>query len=152
MLQVKYPHIGATPDGYVTCKCCGFGVLEIKCPASFRAEPLAAMISRRSFCLKNQDGDFILQRNHQYFYQVQAQMFICQANYCDFVVWGIAEMALINVKPDKSFMEDVMTRVSTFHRLCVMPELVGKYFSKQFTCLPDPAASAMLSQSETPAT
>ena len=27
-------YIGASPDGLVTCKCCGSGILEIKCPIS----------------------------------------------------------------------------------------------------------------------
>ena len=33
-LQVspKYPHLGASPDGLLTCTCCGDGLLEMKCP------------------------------------------------------------------------------------------------------------------------
>ncbi len=30
----QYPHLGASPDGYVKCHCCGSGVIEIKCPFS----------------------------------------------------------------------------------------------------------------------
>ena len=26
------PFLGASPDGIVNCKCCGKGVIEIKCP------------------------------------------------------------------------------------------------------------------------
>ena len=29
-----FPHLGASPDGLISCKCCGKGVLEIKCPYS----------------------------------------------------------------------------------------------------------------------
>lgn len=28
----KYPHLGGSPDGLVSCSCCGEGLLEIKCP------------------------------------------------------------------------------------------------------------------------
>lgn len=31
----EYPHIDASPDGTVTCDCCGTGCLEIKCPYSY---------------------------------------------------------------------------------------------------------------------
>eukprot|EP00731_Ephydatia_muelleri_P003205 Em0001g3205a len=31
-----YPHLGASPDGLVSCLCCGAGVIEIKCPYSIR--------------------------------------------------------------------------------------------------------------------
>lgn len=27
----QYPYMGASPDGLVQCKCCGNGLLEIKC-------------------------------------------------------------------------------------------------------------------------
>ena len=27
-----YPHLGASPDGIISCSCCGTGLLEIKCP------------------------------------------------------------------------------------------------------------------------
>lgn len=32
----KFPHLGASPDGITSCKCCGNGVVEIKCPYSSR--------------------------------------------------------------------------------------------------------------------
>ena len=28
----RYPHLGATPDGIISCDCCGTGIIEIKCP------------------------------------------------------------------------------------------------------------------------
>ena len=30
ILNPKYPHLGASPDGLVTCTCCGDGLCEIK--------------------------------------------------------------------------------------------------------------------------
>ena len=34
VIHPEYPHLGASPDGYVKCSCCGCGVIEIKCPFS----------------------------------------------------------------------------------------------------------------------
>ena len=28
----RWPYLGASPDGFVNCKCCGQGVCEINCP------------------------------------------------------------------------------------------------------------------------
>lgn len=28
----SYPHLGTSPDGLISCSCCGEGVLELKCP------------------------------------------------------------------------------------------------------------------------
>ena len=32
VLDPDIPHLGASPDGLVSCDCCGEGCLEIKCP------------------------------------------------------------------------------------------------------------------------
>nr|XP_054755271.1 uncharacterized protein LOC129261235 [Lytechinus pictus] len=32
VINPKYPHLGASPDGVVSCDCCGTGVVEVKCP------------------------------------------------------------------------------------------------------------------------
>ena len=31
-LSSTYPYLGASPDGIVSCSCCGGGCLESKCP------------------------------------------------------------------------------------------------------------------------
>ena len=31
VIHPHYPHMGSSPDGMVSCLCCGKGVLEIKC-------------------------------------------------------------------------------------------------------------------------
>ena len=32
LIHTSYPHLGASPDGVISCNCCGNGVLEVKCP------------------------------------------------------------------------------------------------------------------------
>lgn len=31
-ISMERPYVGATPDGLVTCTCCGKGTVEVKCP------------------------------------------------------------------------------------------------------------------------
>ena len=31
-----YPHLDASPDGFIECKCCGRGLLEVKGPLSYK--------------------------------------------------------------------------------------------------------------------
>ena len=40
----------------------------------------------KNFCLKNNLGHIHLDTSHAYYYQVQTQMFVCDVEYCDFVV------------------------------------------------------------------
>ena len=35
VVNPKYPYLGATPDGWVGCDCCGIGIVEIKCPYTY---------------------------------------------------------------------------------------------------------------------
>lgn len=52
----KYPHLGASPDGIISCDCCGVGVIEIKCPYSARNDPnLTAYIKKKGSPVKIYD-------------------------------------------------------------------------------------------------
>lgn len=35
-VDIDDPIVGVTPDGMVTCDCCGDGVLEVKCPCCYK--------------------------------------------------------------------------------------------------------------------
>lgn len=84
-LNSKWPYMGASPDGVVSCDCHGTGVCEIKCPQSKQQElSLRMCAGQPGFCLIK-DGDSVqLDRNHPYYYQVQAQLHIVDVQYCDF--------------------------------------------------------------------
>jgi len=36
LVGTEYPFLGVTPDGLVSCTCCGSGLLEIKFPYNYR--------------------------------------------------------------------------------------------------------------------
>ena len=64
-----YPFLGASPDGYVSCDCCGKGVLEIKCTYKYRVDlptSNAALSDRTYFLKKNASNEEIhLSRSHR---------------------------------------------------------------------------------------
>ena len=59
--------IAATPDGVISCDCCGSGIVELKCPFVTKDDDLdvAQFLENRS-----------LAKDHQYYYWVQTQV-IC---------------------------------------------------------------------------
>ena len=61
-------NIGASPDGMVSCKCCGEGVLEVKCPFHIR-EGLPEDDDPGNFCMTKIDGEWSLKRDHSYFFK-----------------------------------------------------------------------------------
>ena len=50
VINPKYPHFGASPDGFVTCDCCGQGCLEVKCPYCIKDSSVEEQASK-VFCL-----------------------------------------------------------------------------------------------------
>ena len=92
VINPAWPYIGASPDGLLSCQCCGLGVVEVKCPYSQKGRTLAeAMCSGQPFCLEvAADGSFQLSRSHPYYAQVQTQLHVCDVEYCDFCVCSFA--------------------------------------------------------------
>lgn len=131
VINPAYPHLGASPDGCVKCTCCGFGVLEIKCPFSCADKTFQDASKTSSFFLEYlSDGSIRLKKSHAYYYQVQAQILLCKADYCDFIVWSKKDLVVLRIKPDNMFIKDVIKDLTLFFIYCVMPELIGKWYTK----------------------
>lgn len=82
-LSTKYPHLAASPDAFVSCLCCGEGIVEVKCPYSVAESGIEAALGSKGFCLETSTDGLRLKRTHGYFYQVQTQLAMCSAKYCD---------------------------------------------------------------------
>ena len=62
--------------------------------------------------------------------QAQAQLFCTEANYCDFVVYTRTSLHIERIKFDKCFWETNIAKVKHFFDVGVMPELLGRWFSR----------------------
>ena len=92
VLHTRFGFLGASPDGLVQDRSMSpcFGLLEIKCSyrpfmEKFTVEEECGKLP--DFCCELKDGKAQLNRSHAYFYQIQGQMAICKASWCDFFVW-----------------------------------------------------------------
>ena len=133
MLHPSYPFLGATPDGIVNCSCCGSGVLEIKCPFRCKEKSFEDAASQKSFCLEEDKGDLRLKVDHAYYYQVQLQMKIYHVEYADFVLWREEDIFVQRIVMDTEFIDDAINKTGAFIKLAILPELVGRWFTKQRT-------------------
>ena len=71
-INPQYPHLGASPDGLISCACCGDVLLEIKCVYSKQNEH-PEVIADSSFYLKPNEDGLKLPESHDYYHQVQGQ-------------------------------------------------------------------------------
>ena len=82
-----FPFIAASPDAYLP----GKAVIEIKCPKTMeKLHPKdihkLSKAEQRAHCNELVNGEPKIKRDHQYFLQVQHQMFVCGVKMCYFIV------------------------------------------------------------------
>ncbi|KAL5496322.1 hypothetical protein EMCRGX_G012581 [Ephydatia muelleri] len=56
-IDTQHPYLGATPDGIVSCDCCGTGFLEIECPFTYKHSVLSDIDDEKKFICKEMDDD-----------------------------------------------------------------------------------------------
>ena len=117
------PYLAASPDGIIKCTCHGTGVLEIKCPFRFKDGTHEEMVRDKTSCL---DEAYTLKSDHRYFSQVQIQMHVTGASYCDFCVWLPSGSKVCRVFPDADFLADKLPKLSLFWRKHLLPELLTR--------------------------
>ena len=90
-INEQHPFLHATPDFLTSCDCCGLGCGEVKCPICIGEDcDFDKYVTKKNTCLEKVNGNFQLVRNHNYYYQVQQQLFtLKERKFCDFVVCGI---------------------------------------------------------------
>uniref|UniRef100_A0A1X7SP42 PHD-type domain-containing protein n=1 Tax=Amphimedon queenslandica TaxID=400682 RepID=A0A1X7SP42_AMPQE len=130
VIHPSYPFMGASPDSYVECKCCGKGVVEVKCPYSCKEKLLNERVAEGSFFLKDDGESLFLDIYHSYYFQVQAQIKFSCVSYCDFVVWTNKSLFIQRVYPDEPFISTVLEVANSFVKVGILPEIIGKHYSK----------------------
>ena len=121
----QYPHLGASPDGLISCSCCGNGLLEIKCSYSKRnLDPTQIVDS--SFYLKPTESGLKLSKVHDYYHQVQGQMAICERSYCDFVCWTPLGMDIERIERDPSHFQHMKPKLDSFFTCVILPQVLCK--------------------------
>ena len=100
-------------------------------PFSLQTLSFLEASNSKDFCLQlSKDGGLELDTQHAYYYQVQAQIILTGAEYCDFVVWSPEEFVTLRISPDSEYISCAIDKVTKFFQLGVLPELVGKWFTK----------------------
>ncbi len=126
VVDQKIPYIGCSPDG----KVCDpvshphFGIVEIKCPHTYRSiTPGDAATLDDTFCLELVPV-LRLRRDHAYHYQIQGQMAITGARWCDFVVYTFKGLYIERVAFDKALCDSMLGGLQKFFFHKYLPEVL----------------------------
>ncbi len=123
------PIVRASPDGVTSCKCCGKGLLEIKCPYS-KQDMTAEEIAREGkYHLQiGNDGKIHLKQTSPWYTQVQTQLGVAEYAWCDFVIFTKRRpyITIERICFDKDRIERELTRGLAFYDKFVLPKLIQK--------------------------
>jgi len=115
VVSTKNPWLCGTPDGLFALENGeGIGVLEIKCPYSCRDKPEI-------------DVPYVncgqLKVNHQYYTQVQLQMYLCNAKLAHFFVFSPSDSRLIKIDRNDVFIDTIISKLEKIYFDVLLPLL-----------------------------
>lgn len=125
-INPKYPHLGASPDGLITCACCGDGLLEIKCPYSIRHT--APNLAGTNFYLKG----LKLSTTHAYYSQVQGQLAVCDRSY---FCWTPEGIHIERIFRDDKFFSEMKPKLDVFFIDVILPRVLRGQVEKENICI-----------------
>ena len=70
------------------------------------------------------NGMPFLKKSHKYYQQVQIQIALCEADFCDFVIWSSRGMIVERILPDVEFWKDFCSNLINFHHNTLMSEYI----------------------------
>lgn len=134
-LDIAKPYLGATPDQLVNCKCCGEGLLEIKCPYAIRhTKPDSENLD---YIIFDNDANICkLKSNHSYYAQVQGQMAITQKKWCDFFVYTAHGYYLERISLNEAYWLELCENLDFFWINFLSEELVTGHVYKRLQQIP----------------
>lgn len=131
IINPRLPYFIGSPDGIVSCSCHGKGCVAVKCLKILEMGGSFEVLTVKPNNILNRTGDiYVLERSHEFFYQVQLQINLISLNYCDVVLWSPRDILIITVESDMDFWKIAMNKALTFHEHVIMPEILAKFYTK----------------------
>ena len=132
IIPIEKPFVAGTPDSICTCKCHGFDVVEIKCPYHCRDLPVRVAARKPNFPLiyDAETETFSMRESHNYYYQVQLQMYVAKAAFCIFAVYTNVDLVHVTVLPNVSIIEKLLIKAKLYFCEVVLPQVLAKHFTE----------------------
>lgn len=128
VVNPEFPFLGATPDATV-CQGPEFGLLEIKCPYSAREMTIDEAVAQRkiSWLSWSHETGWTICRESSYHYQIQGQLLISGAPWCDLAIYTKKDFKSVRVYADVSLMEDMLKHLSSFYHVFCLPYITANF-------------------------
>lgn len=102
--------IGASPDGLVN----EDAIIEVKCPFRLRNATAEEVIMDPKYCFR---GTSELDKNHEYYHQIQGQLFLTNRSLCYLVIWTTVDVIICLVQADPQWANNIQTLYSFYYNV-----------------------------------
>ena len=82
------------------------------------------MTDPRFYLKRDEDGQVYLSPTHEYYYQIQGQLAVCEKEYCDFVCWTPHGMHIERILVDPSHFSDTKPALDRLFVQVLLPLLL----------------------------
>lgn len=117
VIHREMPFLGASPDA-VVCMDGESGIIEVKCPYTARAmtvEEACTSIPKFFLSQDPETKEIKLKENHLHYAQVQGQLLITGAYFCDFVVYTSKDLFIQRITLDANYVEKLLQKLCKFY-------------------------------------
>lgn len=129
-INKAYPCLAASPDGLIIAENQLVGILEVKCFKILKTRSVQELLESRKTiktivrqCFQVVNEQFFLRKSHAYYYQIQLQLLITEANYCDFVLHsGVGPPHVERIFQDEQVQGEIIRHCYKFWKCVLVPE------------------------------
>jgi len=128
VIHPEQRYIAGSPDGIVSVSTGETGLVEIKNLLHSKPINLWQASLNKNFCLENINGKLQLKPNHNYFYQCQGLLNICNKDWIDFIVRTLNphQIFIQRIQRDQNLWENIMLpKLQAFYFKALLPELAS---------------------------
>ncbi len=131
VISTEYPFLAASPDALLVTDEEGTFVVEVKCPYSFKDSTLDVAALNEKFPLRysTEEKRYVMREKHEYYYQIQLQMFVTRLKFGYFVVYTSCDLIYVKVEYDQRLMDECIPKVEKYWMHVIVPEMLIKYFT-----------------------
>jgi len=118
-----YPFLACSPDGLLDDDI----IVEIKCPYNARnVTPLEAATEKIIKYVTIEDSYIKLNKNCDYYYQIQGQLFITKRKYCLFCIWTPKGLHVEEIPRDELFFKKQLIKLESFYKQTHLEEIIKR--------------------------
>ncbi len=88
-----------------------------------KGKMIAEACQTATFCLGDNDNKYTLKHRHDYYYQIQCQLYCADCDWCDFVVKTEQDIHIERIYRDKTWWKLQLEKLKVFYFDSLLPEL-----------------------------